>query len=158
MSNIKNNFSVILIFIPALFFTSCSSLNGPLFKPVMDIPPEESVVYIYRMDDVEKKAFVIEYNDKEICILENGGYFPFFVKKGKVKLTSSIDYNFFTSGLVDLAAGKKDFVFEADAGKSYYVKCHTTGAVAQELSIQIVPENFGSKNIKECRLLEPVTE
>ena len=158
MNHIKKTFWLIFIFIPTLFFISCSSLNGPLVKPVTDIPADQSVVYLYRLDDDVKKNYIIEYNDKEMCIMENGGYFPFFVKKGKVKLTSSVDYNFFTSGLVDLAAGKKDFFFEAKPGKSYYIKCHTAGAVHQELSLQLVPENFGSKNIKECKLLEPVTK
>jgi len=154
---IKKKNQLILALALAVFCMGCSS-GGPMFKPITYLPADQSVIYLYRLNDDENKEFTITYNEKEICVLENDGYFPFYVNEGKVKISAAVNFNFFTSGLVDLAALNTNFVFEAEIGKSYYIKCNSVGALGQELSIRLVPENFGINNIKECRLLEPISQ
>jgi len=156
MSYIKNKYQLILALVLAVFYIGCSSsLSGTLFKPVTDIPADKSVVYLYRPNDDRSTEFTITYHGKEICVLENGGYFPLFVKEGKVVISSSANFKMFVTGLAQ--TGSKDFIFKAEKGKYYYVMCQDPQGNS-ELSMKLVPENFGISGIKECRLLEPISQ
>ena len=156
MSYIKRKYKLLIAFAIAILYIGCSSsLSGPMFKPVMDIPTDKSVIYLYRPDDDKNTEFTITYNNREICVLENGGYFPFFVEKGKVEISSNANFKMFVTGLLQ-TAGSTDFVFKAEPGKNYYIMCQDAEG-SSELSMKLVPENFGINNIKECRLLEPIT-
>jgi len=156
MSYIKNIYQILLLFAIAIFYMGCSSLSGTLFKPVTDIPADKSVVYLYRPNDDRSTEFTITYHGKEICVLENGGYFPFFVEEGIVKISSSANFKLFVTGLLQ-TTGSTDFVFKAEPEKSYYIECEAREFGGQKLSIQLQPENFGIHNIKKCRLLEPIS-
>ncbi len=157
MNFIKNIYQLLIALSLAVFYVSCSSsLSGSFFKPVADIPTDKSVIYLYRPNDDKSTEFTITYNNKEICILESGGYFPFFVKEGKVVISSSANFKLFVTGLLQ-TAGSTNFVYKAEPGKFYYVMCQAVGSDGSELSIKLVPENFGIKSIKECRLLEPIS-
>ena len=107
-------------------------------------------------NDDKSTKFTIKYNGQEICILENGGYFPFFVKEGKVKISSNANFKLFVTGLLQ-SAGSTDFVFKAEAGKSYYIICQDAES-GNELSMKMVPENFGLHSIEECRLLDTISK
>jgi len=147
---------MISVFLLMLFYNGCSSLSGPLFKPASDIPTDHAVAYLYRLNDKVNTEFMIKYNNEEVCILKNNGYFPLFVKEGKVEITSTVQFKMFATGILDAAiAGYSEFVFKADQGKSYYLKCNAEELGGQKLTINLVPENFGSQNIRECRLLQP---
>jgi hypothetical protein len=122
----------------------------------MDIPTDKSVIYLYRPDDGKSTEFTITYNKKEICVMENSGYFPFFVEEGKVEIFSSANFKMFVTGLLQ-TAGSTDFVYKAEAGKYYYVMCQAIGSDGNELSMKLVPDNFGINSIKECRLLDPIS-
>jgi len=139
----------------AIFYVGCSSsLSGSLFKPATDIPSDKSIIYLYRPDTGHTTEFTIKYNNMEICILESGGYFPFFAEEGKVAISSSVNFKMFSTGLLVLAfSGSTDLVFEAEPGKSYYIECRGH----QELTKKLVPENYGITDIKVCRLLEPIS-
>lgn len=139
----------------AYFLSACSALNGPLFKPVNNIPENQSVIYMYRLENKSNSEFLIKSNGQDICILKNNGYFPFFVKPGRVDISSIIQFKLFTTGILDVAISEPStLVLKAETGKSYYIKCETDEITGQELIMDLVPENFGSKNIKECKLLE----
>jgi len=150
----KNKYQLIIAIALAVFYMGCSSsLSGPLFKPATDIPTDKSLIYLYRPDEDHSTEFTITYNNMEICILESGGYFPFFVEEGKVAISSSVNFKLFSTGLFDQAVSSSpDLVFEAEPGKSYYVECRGN----QSLTKKLVPENFGINDIKECRLLDPI--
>ncbi len=149
-------YQFLLIFTLALISNGCSSLSGSLFKVVSEVPEDHSVVYLYRLNDKINTEFMIKYNNVEICILENNGYFPLFVKEGKVEISSLVQFKMFATGILDAAmAGSSEFVFEAVSGKSYYLKCSAEEFSGQRLTIDLVPENFGVNNIRECRLLQP---
>jgi Protein of unknown function (DUF2846) len=139
----------------AYFLSACSALNGPLFKPVNNIPENQSVVYMYRLENKSNTEFLIKSNGQDICILKNNGYFPFFVKPGRVDISSMVQFKLFATGILDAAVREPSkLVLKAETGKSYYIKCETDEITGQDLIMDLVPENFGSKNIKECKLLE----
>lgn len=158
MSYLNNVFKFLMAFVLSLLFIGCSSLSGPLFKPATNIPTDKSVIYLYRPNDNKNSEFTITYNNIEVCILESGGYFAFFAAEGKVELLSSVNFKLFATGLLDQAlAGTTDLIFTAEPEKSYYVQCQAIGSQGQELSMKLVPENFGINDIKECRLLDPIS-
>jgi len=155
MGLIKKIIQLLLVFALTMLYISCSSsLSGPLFKPVTEIPTDRSIIYLYRPDTDNNTEFTISYNNIEICILMSGGYFPFYAEAGKVKISSAVNFKMFATGLLDQAAsGTRDFFFQAEQGKIYYLECKGH----QELFIKVVPENYGLSSIKDCRLLEPIS-
>ncbi len=156
MRYVINLFLALFVITLAIYPIGCSSLKGPLYTAVSDIPEDQSVVYLYRINDNYNTEFMITYNYEEICVLVNNGYFPFFVEPGKVELSSAVQFKMFATGILDAAiATPTEFVFEAEPGKSYYLKCSAGEFSGQELTIKLVPENFGSNDIKECKLLDP---
>ncbi len=155
MKKLKELFLFLLFLCLSSYFIACSSSHGPLFKKVSSIPPHQSVIYLFRSNDKVNSEFLITCNNKEVCILENNGYFPYLVNDGKVVLKSFVQFKFFATGLLDLAtADSSMLIFKADAGKSYYVECIPKGANKNELKISLVPENYGSIKIKNCSLLD----
>ena len=154
MSHMKKIQQLSLVFALGIFYTGCSSLSGPLFKPVTDIPRDQSVIYLYRPDDGKNTEFTIKCNEKEICVLENTGYLPFFIGEGKVEISSLVRFKLFVVGILDLAiAQSTEFVFKAEPGKAYYIECVADESEGKKLSINLVPDNYGFIRIKECRLL-----
>lgn len=144
------------MFTLAVFYIGCSSsLSGALFNAVTDIPADRSVIYLYRPIDDKSTEFTITYNNKEICVLVSGGYFPIYAEEGKVEISSSANFKMFVTGLLQ-TAGSTDLFFEAEPGKYYYVMGQPVESDPNKLSIKLVPENFGVNSIKECRLLEPI--
>ena len=154
MKHIKSIILISLAF--SVFFIGCSSsLSDTLFKPVTHIPTNKSVIYLYRPNDDKSTKFTITYNNKEICVLENGGYFPLFVNEGKVEIFSTANFKLLVTPLF---VGSTDIVLKAEHGKYYYVLCQDDGFSGSKLSMKVVPENFGVNSIKECRLLEPISQ
>ena len=157
MDFIKNKYKIILGFIFVLSYLACSSLSGPIFKPVSNIPANQSIVYLYRSSDDKNTEFTMKYNNNEICVLERGGYFPVFVREGKVEISATLNFKLFSTALLDLATSSpSNLVFKADPGKSYYVECQSSENNKDELVIKLVPENYGINKIKECKLLDPI--
>lgn len=157
MSYLKNIYRILFAFTFAVFFISCSSsLSDALFKPVTEIPPDKSVVYLFRPDDNKSTEFTIMYKNQEICILENGGYFPFYVEEGKVEISSKANFKMFVTGLLQ-TIDSTDLVFKAEMGKYYYVMCQDDEFNGNKLLMKLVPENFGFNSIKQCRLLETIS-
>jgi hypothetical protein len=148
---VKHILKFLILFLISLVYLSCSSSQGPLFKKVTNIPPHQSVIYLFRSNDKVNSEFLITCNNKEVCLLENNGYFPYLVNEGKVVIRSFVQFKFFATGLLDLAtADSSMLIFKADAGKSYYVECTSKESNKNELKISLVPENYGSIKIKEC--------
>jgi len=157
MDNLKRYISFLILFVIVFFNYDCSSHQGPLFKKVTEIPENQSVIYLYRFEDKINTEFLIKYFDKEICILENNGYFPYIVEKGKVELSSTVQFKMFATGILDQAmANPTQLVFEAKAGESHFIECVADELGGQELTINKVPEKYGQNRIKECMLLQPI--
>lgn len=120
----------------------------------------QSVVYLYRPDEGKRTEFTIKCNENQICILENKGYYPFFIGEGKVEITATVRFKMFTTGFLD--AGMYDpteFVLKAEPGKVYYIECEAgSDSGGQKLNIKVVPDNFGFIRIKDCILLPSTTE
>ncbi len=155
MISLKHLFRFIILVLFSVFLVSCSSSQGPLFKKISNIPEHQSAIYFFRSNDKVNSEFLMTCNNKEVCILENNGYFPYLVNEGKVVIKSFIQFKLFATGLLDLAmADSTQLVFKANAGKSYYVECAAKGSNKNELKISLVPENYGSIKIKDCPLLE----
>jgi hypothetical protein len=156
----KKYIYIILILFCAIFVFSCAAgLQGPLFKPVSEIPKDKSIIYIYRINDKINTEFIINYFDKELCVLQNNGYFPYIIDQGKVELTSKVQFKMFATGILDQAiANPTQLIFEAQAGKTYYIECKADELGGQELSINKVPDKYGRNRIKECKLLDPFTQ
>ncbi len=154
MDYLKKASLLALIVSFSILYMGCSSLSGPLFKEITDIPSSQSLIYLYRPNDNRNTDFLIKCNDKEMCVLKNNGYFPFFVGEGKTEISSVVQFKMFTTGLLDAGiAGSTDFVFKSESGKTYYVECQADESGGQRLTIKSVPQNYGSIRIKECRLL-----
>jgi hypothetical protein len=143
-----------LVFALGMFYMGCSSASGSLFRPISDLPTDQSTIYLYRPDDGRSTEFTIKCNGKEIGILENEGYFPFFVEEGKVEISSHVRFKLFVVGLLDLAiAQPTEFVFKAEPGRAYYIECLADENEGKKLSINLVPDDYGFIRIRECRLL-----
>lgn len=158
--NILKKFGYFLIlFIIAVFNLNCSSHQGPLFKKITEVPENQSVIYIYRFQDKLNTEFLIKYFDKEICILENNSYFPYLIEKGKVEISSMVQFKMFATGILDQAIAKPtQLVFEAEAGKSYFIECLADKLSGQELTLNVVPEKYGQNRIKECALVQTIDQ
>ncbi len=155
MFSVKHVLKFLILFFISLVYLSCSSSQGSLFKKVTNIPSHQSVIYLFRSNNRVNSEFLITCNNKEVCVLENNGYFPYLVNEGKVVVKSFVQFKFFATGLLDLAmADSSQLVFKADAGKSYYIECASKESNTNELKISLVPESYGSIKIKECPLLE----
>jgi hypothetical protein len=154
MSHMMKIHPLSLVFALGMFYMGCSSASGPLFKPITDIPGDQSLIYLYRPDDGKSTEFTIKCNNKEIGILENKGYFPLCVEEGKVEISSLVRFKLFVVGLLDRAiAQPTEFVFKAEPGRAYYIECLADESEGKKLSINLVPDNYGFVRIKECRLL-----
>lgn len=154
MIHLMKTYQLLAIFALGMFYMGCSSGSGPLFKPITDIPEDQSLIYLYRPDDGRSTEFTIKCNNKDIGILEKKEYFPFFVEEGKVEISSRVRFKLFAVGLLDLAiAQSTEFVFKAEPGKAYYIECLADESEGKKLSINLVPDNYGYIRIRECRLL-----
>ena len=113
MFSVKHVLKFLILFFISLVYLSCSSSQGPLFKKVTNIPPHQSVIYLFRSNDKVNSEFLITCNNKEVCVLENNGYFPYLVNEGKVVVKSFVQFKFFATGLLDLAmADSSQLVFK----------------------------------------------
>lgn len=130
----------------------CSSTSGPLFKEVTDIPQGRGIAYIFRPDDGKSTEFTLTVNGIEVGILESMGYLPVFIEEGKVEIASAVRFKLFVTGIQALG-GQTEFVFKAEAGRTYYLECLADRSDGQKLSITVVPENYGRLRIKGCHLL-----
>lgn len=158
MNNVKNKYPIILSFNFLLLCIGCSSLSGPLFKPILDIPTGKCIIYLYRLDDEHSSEFTVACNDSDICILEKWSYFPIINNAGKVKLSASVNFKLFTTGFLDKAiAGTTELIFKTEPGQSYYIECQALEWGGNKLTIKLVPKNFGMIRVKECRLLDPIS-
>jgi hypothetical protein len=146
MCLIKRLYHILFVFVLTLSCVSCSSLQGPVFKKITDIPQNKSVVYLYYPNNNINPDLIIKYKNKEVCILKNGGYYPFIADEGKFEISSEI-----RSLIID---NSTEFVFKADAGKSYFIECQVEAGYVAKPIIKLVPENFGMNRIKDCILLD----
>ena len=153
--NSKKKHYILFFLLLVFLFISCSSIQGPLFKSITNVPENQSVIYIYRSNDKTNSEFAISCNDKELGMLENNQYLPELVNEGKVVIKSMVQFKMFTTGLLDAAiADSTIYVFKAEPGKSYYIECKADEFSGQVLTIDLVPENYGSNRIKNCVLVQ----
>ena len=155
MITFKRCISICVLLVFVILNIHCASQQGALFKKVTNIPEDKCLIYIYRAEDKMNTEFLIKYFDQELCILQNNGYFPYFADNGKVKLTSTVQFKMFATGILDQAiANPSELVFKAETGKTYYIECTANELGGQELSINVVPLKYGQNQIKQCSLMQ----
>jgi hypothetical protein len=124
-------------------FTSCGA-NGTSFVPV-NPPPGKGVVYIYQQTRLGCVATgTLKANGNLITIIRHGGYFPYVGQPGDTIFVTKIDWN-------------RKATVRVEQGKSKYLKAEIAQPTARILKLTEVPASIGASEIKECKLLEPIS-
>ena len=173
----RKGFAVALI-LAVFAISGCSSLGkDKAFSPVVEIPPNKGILYIYRNDTNSLDGFTffnylvfghtvhtIEANGKPITIMENGGYFPYIIDPGELKLTTKVRFKMFVTGLGDMALSEnKSIKVQIYSGKVHYVRAvHDTAppswdvyGYSHSLNLRSFPPETGGSEIHGTRLLDP---
>ena len=133
-----------LSILAVLILNGCSA-SGPAFKPIIPLPSDKGVVYIYREHSIFGSAVygTVTANNAPITKINNGGYFPYITDANNVHFEVSTE-----------ATNEADLIIEK--GKEKYLK--TTigmGFLVGHLKFTEVTPETGQKEISECNLLEP---
>ena len=127
---------IIFLISTLLMITGCASL-GKSFEVVEAVPPDKALIYFYRPG-----AFVgggayydIIVNDKLVCTMYNGGYYPYFVDPGKINITASTEVT-------------RELTFVAKTNQIYYVKGGITmGILVGRPSLEMVSSDVAREEI-----------
>lgn len=172
----RKGFAVVLI-LAVFAISGCSSLEkDKAFSPVVEIPLNKGILYIYRNDTDSLDGFTffnylvfghtvhtIEANGKPITIMECGGYFPYIVDPGELTLNAKVRFKMFVTGLGDMALSEnKSIKVRIDSGKAHYVRAVTATSkewfeldYSQKLNFTSVRPETGDREIQGTRLLDP---
>lgn len=145
MATMQRQYHIIYTAIMLTLLTGCGA-SGPAFKPVQPIPTDKGVVYIYREPGIGGSAVygTVTANAKPITKIQSGGYFPYISKPGNVHFEVSTE-----------ATNEADVLVEA--GKEKYLKTSIgIGFLVGHLKFSEVSPEIGLKEIRECKLLEPL--
>jgi hypothetical protein len=107
---------------------------------------EEAVVYVYRPFTVVGMAISprVVINESSAYAVGVGGYFPYFVKSGKVDLSA-------------IYRGVNSISLEAKAGETYFVKVGTK--FGGRTSIEEIQSEIATQEIADCTLIsEPAKD
>ncbi|MGZ7049253.1 MAG: hypothetical protein ACXVHO_04530 [Methanobacterium sp.] len=141
----KNNKKIISLVVGATLMSGCAS--GPLFQPVNPIPSNKGVVYIYRQPSFLGGGLfgTATANAAAFTKIRNGGYYPYVSDPGPVHFEVSTE-----------ATNEADVVVEA--GKEKYLKTTVgIGFLVGHLHLTEVSPDIGKNEIKECKLLDPIS-
>lgn len=138
-----------VILCSALIFTSCQTIDGPMFTAGPKPPKGKALVYFYKPVAYGKSIYVLYVNGWPITKLMRGGYFPYYVPPGDLKMVA--DKHARLGELLEVLdiEPKYKLAFQVDADKVYYVKIQ--GALFHEL-VQ-VDETTALEELSECRRL-----
>jgi len=77
-----------------------------------------------------------------VTSLKNGGYFPYYVKPGKIKLVA------------ETTESKSEVELELKADQTVYVKgTIQMGAIGARANIQLTDESTGERELASCKLI-----
>jgi hypothetical protein len=134
--------SVILM---TVTIAGCSATGRP-FVHVDPIPDGKGIVYVYRPDRTVGCAVsgTIRANGVPITNVKNGGYYPYVADPGRVNLNVTTEVENSTDITVE-------------AGREKYVKTTVgMGFFLGHLKLGEVSSDVGEREIRECRLLDPM--
>jgi hypothetical protein len=140
-------------------FASQDSSPAPNSQQAEKIPADKAIVYIYRPSPPSGFAgcvaadvgipFGVKVSGKAVTTLVQGGYYAYVTEPGNIEFTAIEDKY---SGPL---AAKSPFsiTLDAKAGQAYYLKgSHTHGLIVR-LSLVLVSQEVGSKEIVSCKLI-----
>ena len=148
----------IRIIIPIIFvflLSGCAStLTGPLYNEVSAPNDGRSHLYIYRPDVFTNSVIApaIVLNNKELFLLENGGYTILNINPGTHKLSIKLSENY---------KGNSELKVKAKKNKKIFVKLVTynkqidSSKFKRIFRLDQVNESMAKNEIKECRLINP---
>lgn len=125
--------------------TSCGS-SGAAFNPA-NPPPGKGIVYIYRQPSIFAWAIsaTLTANGVPVTKVSNGGYFPYVGQPGDTLFVAKTE-------------SSKRATVRVEQGRSKYLKGEMIfGRSKGLLKLTEVPPSLGASEIKECKLLDPIT-
>jgi|GEM_PF-583524 len=134
-------------FFAFIILTGCVSLGDP-YDSIESIPPGKALLYMYRL-----KAFAgggvqfdMHVNDKLVCVLANGGYYPYFIEPGKTTVWTRTEV-------------KREVTFVAEAGNTYYIKGSVGfGIMVGRPVLTIVHADRANTEITSTQRIADITE
>ncbi len=137
--NFKKSFSV-LVLGAVVVLTNCASLGDPYKKP--NVSNDKALVVIYRSSAFVgfANSFDVKKDGAVVTTLKNGGFFPLYVKPGKVVLTAETLEN------------KAEVNLDLKSGQIVYVKGRILpGVVAGRAELALVGEQYGEEEASKCK-------
>lgn len=121
------------------------AVSGPVFEEVSSIPPDKSLIYIYRSATMRGAAHTpyVVVNKSNAMPLRPGGYYPYFSDPGEAEI-------------VIKNVGQSKIKVNLVAGESYYVKGGTVPMAMGVPSIKLMPADTGLIEVKQCKRQQDV--
>jgi len=119
--------------------------SGPKFEPVVEIPADKGLVYLYRSSSGIGCGVVppLKANGQTICSLHVSGYYPYFASPGEVEFEAATE-------------AKSAVTVDVKAQETYFVKqTINIGFFIGRPHLMVVPNETGLSEIKGCRKEEP---
>ena len=155
----KRKHHLVGLFVLFLITGCATTIKGPVFHPVGNVPENKSLVYIYWTDKAARIKgidFSIKANGESLTDMRHGGYYQYFSDPGTLELSSHVNFKFMAVGLLDVAmAPTEKLEIDIDGGGTYYVRCISHGANAfnYALTMMLVDKERGEYEIREAKLL-----
>jgi hypothetical protein len=118
---------------------------APRFVPVVSVPPDQGVVYIFRPGSPLGAAvlYTVTANGTPVVRLRNGGYYPLITPPGQVIFSAQTEAS--SSVAINVAPGG-----------SYYLRGTVAmGAFVGRPQLEEIPAAIGPSQIARCRLQSP---
>jgi hypothetical protein len=126
-----------LVLLSGVLLSGCCQTHK--YKPVVGIPVNKGVIYIYRPSNIFGSAltFDVYSGQNAIVALKNDTYYPYIVDPGETVLWSK---NSSTSTVT----------VDVKEGEEIYVKCGIKGGIVYDPKLTIVLPDDAKKEIKSC--------
>ena len=150
--------SICLLGMFALVAVGCTSTMtgavppGPQFQPVLDLPEEKGVIYIYKPKTRGKSIYDIFVNGEIVTKLFKGGYYPYVANSGKNTIVGIKRARLGETATVLLGMSPDlQISVNVEAGKSYFVE--REGGFSP--NFKLVPEGEALPLLRDTVLLSP---
>ena len=139
-------------------------VKGPAFEPVVGVPDDKALVYMFWPYESYRTEFDITANGKRVGVLRSSGYFPFVADAGEINLAAKVNFKLLVTGALTVAVAPSTYLtISVDPGGVYYVKgaaLEPTPAFigvskGQRLGMTLETEEIGKQSIEQCCRLLP---
>lgn len=137
----KRSFLLLSLFCMLSLGYGCSA-KGPAFAPVATIPPEKSLIYVYRPSGFIGGGvhYDVYAGQEKVCNLVQGGYCQYFGAPGEIEIWGKTESK--GTVTVDSKVGQITFV-KAGVGMGFLVG---------RPNFVVVDTALGGTEIKDCNL------